>query len=76
MTKPIRRDKAGNRVGERANNGAEDKGLTEDAQIVRGPAKLLTSMRALATKRGVKISELWRRAAAAFLKWNGIKVED
>jgi hypothetical protein len=51
----------------RVNNGPEDRGLTEDSQLVRGPKALLEMMRKLARERGAKISELWRQAAEEFL---------
>lgn len=51
----------------RASNGAEDRGLTEDSQLVRGPAELLEAMREHARKNGQKINAVWRKAAEEFL---------
>ena len=52
----------------RAKNGAEDRGLTEDSQLVRGPAELIGAMRELATKNGQTVSHVWREAAQQYLE--------
>lgn len=61
-------DVAGNPIGGRANNGPEDRGLTQDSQIVRGPHALLQAMRVRAERDGVKISDAWRAAAELYLR--------
>ena len=54
----------------RANNGAESRGLTEDSQLIRGPADLIERMREVARGNGQAISFVWRQAAEEFLKRN------
>lgn len=54
----------------RAKNGAPDRGLTEDSQLIRGPADLIERMRELARGNGQPISFVWRKAAEEFLKRN------
>lgn len=71
MTAPKPRASDGRLVGARAENGSEDRGLTEATQIVRGPSKLIDGMRALAEKTGVPIAEHWRRAAEFYLRDQG-----
>ncbi len=62
MTKAEKKVKDG-----RANNGAEDRGLTEDSQLVRGPKELIEAMRAHAKANGQPIGSVWRKAAEEFL---------
>jgi hypothetical protein len=52
----------------RRNNGAEGQGLTEDAQLVRGPAVLIEAMRERARANGQAVSFVWRQAAEAWLQ--------
>ena len=52
----------------RTSNGAEDRGLTEDQQLVRGPRELIDGMRKLAERTKIPVATLWRQAAEEFLK--------
>lgn len=51
--------------------GAPDRGLGEDAQLVRGPKELIEAMRERAAKDGQTVSVAWRRAAEAYLSAAG-----
>lgn len=48
--------------------GRPNEGLTEDTAYVRGPAELMKEMRELAKRMEVTTSEIWRRAAEAYLR--------
>lgn len=51
----------------RANNGAENRGLSEASYLVRGPKELLEAMAERAKALGIKQAEAWRTAAEEFL---------
>lgn len=72
MTAPKPRAKDGRLIGARAENGSAGSGLTEATQIVRGPAALLEAMQKIAGRDGRSISSVWRTAARAFVKSNGM----
>lgn len=56
------------KTDKRANNGGEDKGLTEDRYLVQGPAKLIQGMRDLAESNGQTIAHVWRSAAQEYMQ--------
>lgn len=47
--------------------GPISRGLSEDKQLVRGPATLLDAMRERALSQGRGVAELWREAAWQWL---------
>ena len=63
----MKKDSLGRAIGARANNGAENRGLTEGQVLVKGPAELIDGMAELARSRGEKVRKVWRDAAEAYL---------
>jgi hypothetical protein len=62
-----KKDTLGRAIGKRKNNGAEDRGLSEESIFFRLPAELKTAMAERAKRDGQSISVAWRRAAEFYL---------